>query len=150
MKLDKIKEITSENGKETIFSRCVKICGIGEDKVRGLITDVEVPEKAKVDISSIVGEVHIRVQAAAEDKKSARKIIKPVVGQLKEIFGNYIYSTEESVTLEQAVVDLLLANNLTVSCAESCTGGMLSARLINVPGVSEVYKYGYITISAID
>ncbi len=147
MKLDKIKETTSENGKETIFSRCVKICGIGEDKVRGLITDVEVPEKAQVDISSIVGEVHIRVSTAAEDKKSARKIIKPVVGQLKEIFGNYIYSTEESVTLEQAVVDLLLANNLTVSCAESCTGGMLSARLINVPGVSEVYKYGYITYS---
>jgi len=73
MKLDKIKETTSENGKETIFSRCVKICGIGEDKVRGLITDVEVPEKAQVDISSIVGEVHIRVSTAAEDKKISKK-----------------------------------------------------------------------------
>ena len=44
-------------------------------------------------------------------------------------------------------MDLLLANNLTVSCAESCTGGMLSARLINVQGVSEVFKNGFVTYS---
>lgn len=147
MKLDKIKETASENGKQSVYSRCVKICGIGEDKVRKLISDMEESGGAKVEISSVVGEVHILVSTMAEDKKAARKVIKPVVGELKEIFGNYIYSTEENVTLEQAVVDLLLANNLTVSCAESCTGGMLSARLINVPGVSEVYKYGYITYS---
>ncbi|MBR1650390.1 MAG: nicotinamide-nucleotide amidohydrolase family protein [Lachnospiraceae bacterium] len=147
MKLDKIKETASENGKQSVYSRCVKICGIGEDKVRKLISDMEEGGGAKVEISSVVGEVHILVSTMAEDKKAARKVIKPVVGELKEIFGNYIYSTEENVTLEQAVVDLLLANNLTVSCAESCTGGMLSARLINVPGVSEVYKYGYITYS---
>ena len=147
MKLDKIKETASENGKQSVYSRCVKICGIGEDKVRKLISDMEESGEAKIEISSVVGEVHILVSTMAEDKKAARKVIKPVVGELKEIFGNYIYSTEENVTLEQAVVDLLLANNLTVSCAESCTGGMLSARLINVPGVSEVYKYGYITYS---
>ena len=37
MKLDKIKETASENGKQSVYSRCVKICGIGEDKVRKLI-----------------------------------------------------------------------------------------------------------------
>lgn len=45
------------------------------------------------------------------------------------------------------MVDLLLANELTVSTIESCTGGMLAARLINIPGVSEVFKTGYITYS---
>ena len=58
-----------------------------------------------------------------------------------------MYTTEEDVTLEKAVVDLLLANELTVSTIESCTGGMLAARLINIPGVSEVFKTGYITYS---
>ena len=48
---------------------------------------------------------------------------------------------------EQEVVELLISNGLTVSCAESCTGGLLSARIINVPGVSEVYRSGYITYS---
>ena len=74
-------------------------------------------------------------------------MLKPIVKELKSRFGNHIYTTQEAVTLEKAVVDLLLANNLTVSTVESCTGGMLAARLINVSGVSEVFKTGYITYS---
>ena len=67
--------------------------------------------------------------------------------ELKGRFGYDIYTTEEEVSLERAVVELLLANKLTVTCAESCTGGMLSARLINVAGVSECYKTGFVTYS---
>lgn len=47
--------------------------------------------------------------------------------------------------IEDTVVELLLANKLTITCAESCTGGLVSARLINVAGVSDVYRSGYIT-----
>ena len=93
------------------------------------------------------GEVHLRVTARAEDEKEAKKLVKPVVKELKSRFGSAVYTTEEDVTLEKAVVDLLLANELTVSTIESCTGGMLAARLINIPGVSEVFKTGYITYS---
>ena len=46
-----------------------------------------------------------------------------------------------------AVADLLMANDLTVTTAESCTGGMIAARIINVPGVSECYKAGLVTYS---
>ncbi|MDE7224811.1 MAG: nicotinamide-nucleotide amidohydrolase family protein, partial [Acetatifactor sp.] len=74
-------------------------------------------------------------------------LIKPVVKEIKGRMGSHIYTTDEDVTLERAVVELLLANKLTVTCAESCTGGLLSARLINVPGVSDVYKSGYVTYS---
>ncbi len=148
MKLEKHVNTKEDGDSEKIYSRCVKICGIGEDKVRSMIEDLmELEDGPDISVESLVGEVHIRVSAAQDDKKSAAKLIKPVVSQIKDRFGNYIYTTDESVTLEKAVVDLLLANNLTVSCAESCTGGMLSARLINVPGVSEVYKSGYITYS---
>ncbi len=148
MKLDKVVNTNEEGDAEKVYSRCVKICGIGEQKVRASIQDLlDLEEGPDISVASIVGEVHIRVSAAGDDKKTAAKLIKPIVQQIKDRFGNYIYTTEEGVTLEQAVVDLLLVNNLTVSCAESCTGGMLSARLINVPGVSEVYKSGYITYS---
>ena len=44
-----------------------------------------------------------------------------------------------------SVVNLLEKNELTISTAESCTGGLLAGRLINVPGVSDVYKEGFIT-----
>ena len=47
----------------------------------------------------------------------------------------------------QAVVELLLKRKMTVCTIESCTGGMLASRLINVPGVSETFRAGYITYS---
>ena len=49
--------------------------------------------------------------------------------------------------LEEVVVKFLTDRNLTITCAESCTGGLLSGRIINVPGVSDVYKAGFITYS---
>lgn len=51
------------------------------------------------------------------------------------------------VALEEVVVKLLTDRSLTITCAESCTGGLLSGRIINVPGVSDVYKAGFITYS---
>lgn len=131
-----------------IFSQTVKICGVPESKVETMVKDlIDGQTNPTIATYAKTGEVHIRVTAKADDKKAANKLIKPVVKELKARFGYDIYSTEESTTLEKAVVELLLANQLTVTCAESCTGGMLSARLINVPGVSEIYKAGYVTYS---
>ena len=104
-------------------------------------------ELPKVSIYSLPGEIHVKVSALGADEKEAKKAVKPVVRELKARLGDAVYSTEEDTTLEQAAVELLMANGLTVTCAESCTGGMLSARLINVAGVSECYKCGFITYS---
>lgn len=131
-----------------IFSQTVKVCGVGESKAETMVKDL-IEEQTNPTIATYAktGEVHLRVTARAEDEKAAKKLVKPVVKELKGRFGSHIYTTEDEVTLEKAVVDLLLANKLTISTVESCTGGMLAARLINVPGVSEVFKLGYITYS---
>ena len=56
-------------------------------------------------------------------------------------------STADLNRLADACVALLRKNRLTVTTAESCTGGMLSAKLVDIPGVSEVFQEGYITYS---
>lgn len=133
---------------QVICSQTVKICGVGESKAETMVKDmIDAQSNPTIATYAKTGEVHIRVTASGEDRKAAMKLVKPVVKELKSRFGNDIYSTEEETTLEKSVVDLLLANKLTVTCAESCTGGMLSARLINVPGISEVYKSGVVTYS---
>ena len=133
---------------QVICSQTVKICGVGESKAETMVMDlIDGQTNPTIATYAKTGEVHIRVTANAGDRKSAAKLLKPVVKELKARFGNHIYTTEEDVTLEKSVVDLALANNLTITCAESCTGGMLSARLINVPGISEVYKSGVVTYS---
>ena len=137
-----------EKTPEVIYSQTVKICGIGESRAESMIEDL-MKKQTNPTIAPYAktGEVHLRVTAKAEDEKAAKKLCKPIVKELKSRFGDKVYSTQEDMTLEKAVVDLLLANHLTVATTESCTGGLLAARLINVPGVSEVFKAGYVTYS---
>ncbi len=132
----------------TIYSQTVKICGVGESKAETMVKDL-IDKQTNPTIAPYAKncEVHFRVTAKAADEKEAKKLLKPVVKELKSRFENHVYTTEADTTLEKAVVDLLTANKLTVSTAESCTGGMLAGRLMNVPGVSQVYKSGYITYS---
>lgn len=138
----------SGEGKSTIFSQTVKICGIGESQAETMVKDM-IDSQTNPTIAPYAKncEVHLRVTAKAEDEKQAKKLVKPVIKELKNRFGNHIYTTDTDTTLEKAVYELLCANHLTVSTAESCTGGLLAARLINVPGVSDVFKSGYITYS---
>lgn len=145
---EKVVPYLSALTRQVIRSTTVKICGVPESTAETMVKDlIEKQGNPTIATYAKTGEVHIRVTAGAPTVKEAEKLIKPMVKELKIRFGNDVYSTEQDCTLEKAVVDLLLANKLTVTFAESCTGGMLSARLVNVPGVSQVYKSGLITYS---
>ena len=135
-------------GNSTIYSQTVKICGVGESKAETLVKDL-IGSQTNPTIAPYAKncEVHFRLTAKASNEKEAKKLLKPMVKELKSRFENHVYTTDADITLEKAVVDLLAANHLTVSTAESCTGGLLAARIINVSGVSDVYKAGYITYS---
>jgi nicotinamide-nucleotide amidase len=93
------------------------------------------------------GEVHLRVTAKASDEKEAYALIDPVVKELKKRFGSYIYTTKEQETLEESILKLLKEKEMTLTTAESCTGGMIAARFTDVPGASEVFKQGLVTYS---
>lgn len=131
-----------------IYSQTVKICGVGESMAETAVKDlIDAQSNPTLATYAKTGEVHIRVTASAEDAKAAKKLVKPMVKELKARFGADIYTTEEDVTLEKSVLELLLSNKLTLTCAESCTGGLLAARLVNVPGSSEVFRAGMVTYS---
>ena len=131
-----------------ILSRTVKICGIGESRVEEMIEDmINAQTNPTIATYAKTAEVHLRVTAKADDESQAKKLLKPVVKELKNRFGTFIYTTDEAVTLEMAIADLLIANKLTVSTVESCSGGLLAGRLINVPGISETFKTGFVTYS---
>ena len=133
---------------EVIYSQMVKICGIGESIVETKIADlIEKQENPTIAPYAKTGEVHLRITARAKDKVEAKKLIKPVTRELKVRFGKNIYTTDEKKTLEEAVVELLAAKDMTVTTAESCTGGAIAARIVNVPGASDVFKQGFVTYS---
>ena len=135
------------DGPSVIYSRTVKICGLGESGVETMITDLEALTNPTVAPYAKTGEVHLRVTARAAEEKEAKKLVKPVVKELERRFGRSVYTTKNEVTLEEAVVKLLKKHDLTASTVESCTGGLAAGRLVNVPGVSDVFKAGFITYS---
>lgn len=133
---------------EIIVSEMVKLCGIGESRAEQMIADlIEKQSNPTIATYAKTGEVHLRVTARAADREAAELLIKPVLKELQERFGEFIYTMEEKVTLEEAVASLLKEQGLTVTTVESCTGGLLAGRLVNVAGVSEVFKQGFITYS---
>ena len=51
------------------------------------------------------------------------------------------------MTVESKIIKYLLNENITLSTAESCTGGLLAAKFTSKPGISKIYKSGFITYS---
>ena len=133
---------------EVIYSRMIKICGYGESKVEEMLLDlIDHQTNPTLATYAKTKEVHLRVTARAKSEDEAKKLLKPVIKEIKKRFGNAIYTTNEQDTLEAVVVDLLKKYGLTVTTAESCTGGLVAARLVNVPGASEVFREGFVTYS---
>ncbi|QDW74293.1 competence/damage-inducible protein A [Lachnospiraceae bacterium KGMB03038] len=132
---------------EGIYSHMIKICGMGESQVEAQITDLMEQGNPTLAPYAKTGEVHLRITAKADSQNRAEELIRPVEKKLYERFGNLIYTNQEEVTLEEVIVRLLEEKNLTLTTAESCTGGLLAGRIMNVPGASDVYQEGHITYS---
>jgi nicotinamide-nucleotide amidase len=133
---------------EVLYSKMIKLCGIGESQAEAEIMDlIDHQNNPTIATYAKTGEVHIRVTARAATEEEAKNLVKPIVKQIKSRFGILVYSTDEKESLEEAVVKLLRKANLTVCTAESCTGGLVSGSIVNVPGASEVFNVGYVTYS---
>lgn len=131
-----------------LYSEMVKICGIGESKAETMIEDL-ITHQTNPTIAPYAktGEVHLRITASASDMTEGKALVKPVVEELEKRFTTHIYTNKEEENLEDVVVNLLAKHKLTIATAESCTGGLLTGRLVNVPGASEVLGEGFITYS---
>lgn len=131
---------------QVFYSETVKIVGPGESSVETQILDMlDTQDNPTIAPYAKTGEVHLRVTARAKDEKEAREKTAPVVEELYRRFGNAVYTTDADETLEMALTKLLMKKKYTMTTAESCTGGMIAARMVNAPGVSAVLKSGFIT-----
>lgn len=133
---------------EGIYSRMVKLCGIGESQAETMIMDLlETQTNPTLAPYAKTGEVHLRITAKAENEKQADALMDPLVEELFHRFGEMIYATKDEASLESAIVELLKEMHMSVTTAESCTGGLLAGRIMNVAGASSVYNEGHITYS---
>ncbi|MCD6083500.1 competence/damage-inducible protein A [Candidatus Aerophobetes bacterium] len=132
---------------ESIRSKVLKVVGMGESQVEKAILDL-LREQSNPTIGLLAkrGEVHVRITAKFEEKRVMEEKIKQVEKKIRSRLGDYIYGADDE-TLEGKVAFLLKEKNLTVSVAESCSGGVLSHRLTNVPGSSNYFQAGVVSYS---
>ena len=130
-----------------LVSKMVKILGIGESSVAEEIKDL-IENQTNPTIAPYAKEVGValRLTAKAKNEEEALELIKPVEDEIKRRLGNNVYATED-ISIEEVVAKLLIEKNLTISTAESCTGGMIASTLINYPGISQVFLEGAVTYS---
>jgi len=144
---EEVEPFLRQKSDKILVSKVLKIVGIGEsmveDKIKSLIESQDNPTVAPY---AKTGEVWLRITASAASELAAYEKITPVVKALYDILGNAIYG-EDNDTLEGVVAGLLRQHGYTLACAESCTGGMLTSKLINHPGISDVLYEGVVTYS---
>lgn len=131
-----------------LVSRTLKICGYGESQVEEKLLDlIDSQTNPTLATYAKVGEVQLRITARADSREEAAALLEPVAAEVRRRLGGAVYTDREEETLEAAVVSLLKETGFTMCTAESCTGGMVSARLVNVSGVSDVFMEGFVTYS---
>ncbi|MBS4933731.1 MAG: competence/damage-inducible protein A [Clostridiales bacterium] len=130
------------------YTAMVKIGGLGESYVEDKLSDL-MKNQTNPTIAPYAkeAEVHIRVTAKGTTEEEAKDLVAPVVKEIKSRFGNFVFTEEENMTLEDSVVELLKKHELKLCTVESCTGGLLAGRIVNVSGCSDVLKQGLITYS---
>lgn len=124
----------------TIYHQIVRTAGIGESFLADKISDWEksLPDHIKLAYLPSPGEVKLRLTGIGQSKDKLKDDINILIEQLKRYTGDYIYGYDDD-TIEVVVGKTLRAKKLTLSVAESCTGGYLSHLITSVPGSSDYF-----------
>lgn len=130
----------------TLFSHIVRTIGIGESALAQCISPLLEGENPTVAPYAQTGEACLRICAHASSEDEAERLMLPVLEQIRQSAGAYVYGIDVD-NMEGAVVALLRAQRKTIAAAESCTGGLLAKRLTDVPGASEVFGCAVVAYS---
>ena len=131
-------------GRTVLFSRSLRVAGIGESETEHRITDLVGSDNPTVATYAKPGEVEVRVTARAPSPPEAEALLTPLEAELRRRLDPWVYGVDED-TLGTAVIRELAARGLTLAVAESCTGGLLSERLTDGAGASAAFLLGAVT-----
>jgi nicotinamide-nucleotide amidase len=143
--------LAARSGDAGLFRRVLRITGRTESDVDmhaqpvyGRWTTARVP--IATTILAVLGQIELHLTARAGSRGEADAALAAAVEELKAVLGPAVYSVDGR-TLEVVVGDLLREKHFTVAVAESCTGGLLTSRLTDVPGSSAYVERGFVCYS---
>ena len=130
-----------------LTSRFFRIFGVGESNVETILLDLFHSQNPTLALYCGAGEVTARLTASGAPGEDLSGLLDPVEAEILKRLGDSVYAEGRDRTMESTVMELLLARKETVALAESCTGGRLSAMLVDIPGASGALVEGFVTYS---
>ena len=145
------ERLTPRAGGAGLFRRVIKISGRTESDVDATVQPIygrwltqEIP--ISTTILAVLGQIELHLTASARDRAAADRALDAAVKELQAALGEAVYSVN-GLGLEAVIGELLRENKLTIATAESCSGGLLSSRLTDVPGSSDYFQQGVVCYS---
>jgi len=129
-----------------IHSRVLRLFGIGESTCEYQLRDLMQSSNPTVAPYASFGEMSLRLTVKCGDDEDPALYLDPLEEQIRARVGQYVYAVGEE-KLQAVVANKLLENKKTLAVAESLTGGMIAAQLVECPGVSDAFLEGFVTYS---
>jgi len=134
-------------GARKIAERSYKLFGIGETEVNEQLASLEkMDSRIRIGYYPVFPEVHLSAIAIAEEESEAARLIALADGEIRLRLGSYILACGDQ-TLEGEIGRLLSGRGEVLAIAESCTGGLVAARITKVAGSSRYFLGGVVAYS---
>ena len=131
-----------------IVSHTLRVYGKGESDMESMLRDkIEKMTNPTVAPYAKPDECMLRVTAKADSREAAEAMLAPVVEELLDVVGEWVYGVDVP-NLEAVCLDLLKKRGATLAAAESCTGGLIAKRLTDVPGASAAFLGGVVSYAS--
>ncbi|MBQ4518701.1 MAG: competence/damage-inducible protein A [Clostridia bacterium] len=127
-------------------AKVLRLFGIGEARVGEIVSDLMAGGNPTVAPYAKDNEVTLRIAAKGKTKAEAEQMIETVRQEIESRLGEFVYGYNEE-NMAKTTASLLMNRGLTIACAESCTAGLLTATLGDIPGVSAVLSESIVTYS---
>ena len=130
---------------QVIRAHDLRIFGLTEPQVQELLGDL-LHQEDDLTLAPYAGsgEVSLHLSARAADAAACEARMAPLLAEVRQRLGSCLYGVDIS-GLEEAVFRLCREKHLTLSAAESCTGGLIAKRLTDLPGASQVFLGGVVS-----
>jgi len=133
-------------GKSFIRRRVLRTCGMSESAVNQAIQDIMRRGEPVVGLSVKGTGVDIRIIAQGSTAENSQTLTDRTESAIREKLGDAVYGVD-GVEMEEVVGALLKQRRLTLAVAESCTGGLIGARITNIAGSSEYFERAAVVYS---
>ncbi|MEC2344308.1 competence/damage-inducible protein A [Paenibacillus barengoltzii] len=130
-----------------IFSRMLKFAGVGESALETKLLDlIQAQSDPTVAPYAKEGEVTIRISTKAANEQEAAVKLDAMEREIASRLPEHLYANVDE-PIEKTILDLMASRGLTLSAAESCTGGLLMEMFTALPGSSAVFTGGIVCYS---